>query len=129
MKRGKLAELTKSNIETIRYYEKIGLLRDPDRTGSGHRIYSVDDKKRLKFILRGRELGFSIEDLRGLLKLVDGNDYTCGAILAVTARHISEIESKISDLEKIRCTLSNMSLQCAGGEVPDCPVIDALFDD
>lgn len=116
-------------METIRYYEKIGLLHEPDRTGSGHRVYSGDDQRRLKFILRSRELGFSIGELRGLLKLVDRNDFTCGEVLDVTIRHIADIKSKIADLKKLERTLSAMSSQCAGGEVPECPVIDSLFDD
>lgn len=129
MKRGKLAQSTGCNLETIRYYEKIDLLHEPDRTESGHRVYSADDQRRLKFILRSRELGFSIEELRGLLGLVDSNDYTCGEVLDVTTRHIADIKSKISDLKKLQRTLSDMSSQCAGGEVPDCPVINSLFDD
>jgi len=129
MKRGKLAQSTGCNLETIRYYEKIGLLHEPDRTESGHRVYSDDDQRRLKFVLRSRELGFSIEELRGLLNLVDSNDYTCGEVLDVTTRHIADIKSKISDLKKLQRILSDMSSQCAGGEVPDCPVINSLFDD
>jgi MerR family transcriptional regulator, mercuric resistance operon regulatory protein len=129
MKRGKLARSAGCNLETIRYYEKIGLLHEPDRTQGGHRVYSPDDQRRLKFILRSRELGFSIEELRGLLGLVDSDDYTCGEVLDVTTRHIEDIKSKISDLKKLERTLSDMSSQCAGGQVPDCPVINALFDD
>jgi len=127
MKRGKLAQTTGCNLETIRYYEKIGLLHEPDRTESGHRVYSGQDQRRLQFILRSRELGFSIEELRGLLGLVDSDDYTCGEVLDVTTRHIADIKSKISDLKKLERTLSDMSSQCVGGEVPDCPVINSLF--
>ncbi|VAV88149.1 hypothetical protein MNBD_ALPHA04-1317, partial [hydrothermal vent metagenome] len=75
MKRGELAKSAGCNIETIRYYEKIGLLLPPDRTASGHRIYAEDDRKRLGFILRSRELGFSINQLRALLDLVDSDGY------------------------------------------------------
>lgn len=128
MKRGKLAQSTGCNLETIRYYEKIGLLHEPGRTESGHRVYSLDDQRRLKFILRSRELGFSIEELRGLLGLVDSDNYTCRQVLDVTTRHIADIKSKISDLRKLERTLSAMSSQCGGGEVPDCPVINSLFD-
>jgi len=128
MKRGKLAQLAGCNPETIRYYEKIGLLHEPDRTESGHRVYSRDDQRRLKFILRSRELGFSIEGLRGLLKLVDADDYTCGEVLDVTTQHIADIKCKISDLKKLERTLSDMSSQCAGGQVPDCPIINILSE-
>ncbi|WP_430428972.1 MerR family transcriptional regulator [Parasphingorhabdus sp.] len=129
MKRGKLAQSTGCNLGTIRYYEKIGLLHEPDRTESGHRVYSPDDQRRLQFILRSRELGFSIGELRGLLGLVDSDGYTCGEVLDVTKRHIADIKSKISDLKKLEQTLSAMASQCAGGEVPECPVINTLFDD
>jgi MerR family mercuric resistance operon transcriptional regulator len=128
LKRGKLAQLAGCNLETIRYYEKIGLLHEPDRTESGHRVYSRDDQRRLKFILRSRELGFSIEDLRGLLKLVDADDYTCGEVLDVTTQHIADIKSKISDLRKLERTLSDMSSRCDGGEVPECPIINILSE-
>lgn len=128
MKRGKLAQLAGCNLETIRYYEKIGLLHEPDRTESGHRVYSTDDQRRLKFILRSRELGFSIDELRGLLKLVDSNEYTCGEVLALTERHIKKIQLKILDLQKLDRTLSDMSQQCAGGQVPDCPIINILSE-
>ncbi len=129
MKRGKLAQSTGCNLETIRYYEKIALMHEPDRTESGHRVYSLDDQRRLKFILRSRELGFSIEQLRGLLNLVESDDYTCGEVLDVTTQRIADIKSKISDLKKLERTLSDMSSRCAGGEVPDCPVINSLFDE
>jgi len=128
LKRGKLAQLAGCNLETIRYYEKIGLLHEPDRTESGHRVYSRDDQRRLKFILRSRELGFSIEGLRGLLKLVDADDYTCGEVLDVTTQHIADIKSKIADLRKLERTLSDMSSQCAGGEVPECPIVNILSE-
>ncbi|OAO00924.1 transcriptional regulator [Sphingomonadales bacterium EhC05] len=128
MKRGKLAQLAGCNPETIRYYEKIRLLHEPDRTESGHRVYSRDDQRRLKFILRSRELGFSIEGLRGLLKLVDADDYTCGEVLDVTTRHIADIKSKISDLKKLERTLLDMSSQCAGGQVPHCPIINIMSE-
>ena len=128
VKRAKLAQLTGCNLETIRYYEKIGLLHAPKRTQSGHRIYSGDDQRRLKFILRSRELGFSIENLRELLKMVDADDYTCGEVLNLTTQHIINIKSKISDLKKLEHTLSNTASQCAGGEVPECLIINALSD-
>lgn len=129
MKRGKLAQATGCNLETIRYYEKIKLLPAPYRTQSGHRLYSGDDQKRLKFILRGRELGFSIHDLRDLLKLVDSEDYTAGEVLEITAQHLTNVKAKIFDLKKIEKTLSDMCTKCAGGEARECTIIGALFDE
>jgi MerR family transcriptional regulator, mercuric resistance operon regulatory protein len=128
IKRGALAEATGSNIETIRYYEKIGLLHEPDRSASGHRLYSRDDQKRLGFVLRCRELGFSIAELRELLGLVDTKDYTCAEVLAVTTQHIEDIAKKIADLKRLKRTLDRMSAECSGEAVPDCPLVEALFE-
>lgn len=125
--RGRLAKETGSNIETIRYYEKIGLMPAPRRSESGYRLYGEAARRRLRFILRGRELGFSIEELRSLLSLVDGGDYTCGEVHELTVEHLESVRTKISDLQRLERTLADMSAQCEGGEVPECPVIDALF--
>lgn len=127
MRRGNLAKATGCNAETIRYYEKIGLLPEPERSASGHRLYFPDDEKRLKFIMRCRELGFSIAELRGLLGLVDSADYTCGDVLAVTTQHIRDIARKIADLRRLKKTLEDISAECSGEQVPDCPIIDALY--
>lgn len=129
LKRGALAKRFGCNIETIRYYETIGLLGAPDRTPSGHRVYAPKDQTRLGFILRARELGFSVEELRSLLSLSDSHAYTCGDVLAVTERHLDDIGKKIADLQRLETTLAEMSARCAGGDVPDCPIMDALLAD
>jgi len=129
MKRGELATKTGCNIETIRYYEKIGLLNDPPRTESGYRIYGVAHQQRLRFILRGRELGFSIEQLRELLTLVDGGSYTCAEVRELTKEHLDTVREKISDLERLEQTLARTFAECDGRQVPECPVIEALFAD
>ncbi len=128
MKRGKLAESSGCNIETIRYYETIGLLNPPERTQAGHRLYGPQDQARLGFILRGRNLGFSIDELRSLLSLVDSNDYSCGDVLALTRKQIESVKQKIADLRKLERTLKDISSQCEGGDVPDCPIIESLFE-
>jgi len=125
--RGRLAQATGSNIETIRYYEKIGLMPAPRRSESGYRLYGDAAHRRLRFILRGRELGFSIEELRSLLSLVDGGDYTCGEVHEMTVAHLESVRRKIDDLQRLERTLADMSAQCEGGAVPQCPVIDVLF--
>ena len=127
--RGKLAKRFGCHLETLRYYEKIGLLPPPIRSEGGHRLYRIDDQRRLRFILRGRELGFSIDELRGLLSLVDSNDYTCGEIFDLTIGHLGGIRRKIADLKRLERTLARISNECSGGAVPDCPVIDALWAD
>lgn len=126
-KRGEVAEATGCNIETVRFYEKIGLLRSPERTESGHRLYDEDDVGRLAFILRARGLGFAIEELRGLLDLVDGG-YTCGQVKELTLKHIDVIRRKIADLRKLERTMNQIVAQCAGGSKPDCPIVEALSE-
>lgn len=128
IKRGELARLSGCNIETIRYYENIGLLREPMRNHSGHRLYSPEDEKRLRFLLRCRELGFSISELREMLELVDSDAYTCGEVLSISNRHIEGIKHKIADLNRLKRTLETMSLECSGDAVPDCPLVEALFE-
>ena len=127
--RGKLARRFGCHTETVRYYEKIGLLHPPARSQGGHRLYKIDDQRRLRFILRGRELGFSIEELRSLLSLVDSESYTCGEIHDLTVDHLGGVRRKIADLKRLEGTLARISNECSGGTVPDCPVIDALWAD
>jgi len=125
--RGHLARETGCNIETIRYYEQIGLVPAPKRSDSGYRLYGDTDRRHLQFILRGRELGFSIAELRSLLSLVDGGRYTCGEVRDLTVQHLESVRSKLADLRRLERTLAESSAQCEGGTVPECPVIDALF--
>lgn len=127
--RGEIAKRAGCHLETVRYYEKIGLLPPPARTAGGHRLYKIDDQRRLRFILRGRELGFSIEELRSLLSLVDSKAYTCGEIQGLTVDHLGSIRQKITDLKRLERTLTQISSECGGGAVPECPVIDALWAD
>ncbi len=124
---GALSRRTGCNIETIRYYERIDLLPNPPRTEGGHRQYDEDHLKRLTFIRRGRELGFSLDQIRGLLRLVDGGDFTCAEVQTITLSHITEIRDKISDLRKLEHVLADMASKCDGGDIPECPVIDIMF--
>lgn len=128
MKIGQLATQTDCNIETIRYYEKIRLLPAPTRSESGYRIYDDEHLKRLVFIRRSRELGFAIDDIRALLRLVDSRDYTCSDISQIAAQHIADIREKIADLKKLEKTLSQIAAQCSGDATPDCPIVDTLFN-
>ena len=124
--RGDLARTTGCNIETIRYYEKTGLLPDPPRTDAGYRIYSAAHATRLRFILRARELGFSMEDIRGLLGLGDGTAPTCAEVKERTERHLADVRAKIADLRRIEKVLSVTAARCSGEDVPDCPVLETL---
>ena len=98
------------------------------RSDGGHRLYGEDHVKRLGFIRRSRELGFTLDEIRTLLGLVDGRRYTCAQVKRITVAHLDEVHRKVADLRKIERVLRNMAAQCDGGAVPTCPVIDALFD-
>lgn len=126
LQRARLAQRTGCNLETIRYYEKIGMMPDPPRTASGYRIYDDSHVARLGFILRARELGFAIEQIRGLLDLVDGGTQTCAEVKERTERHLADVRAKIADLRRIEKVLASTAAQCSGDEVPECPVLDAL---
>ena len=126
MRRGELAQRSGCNIETVRFYEKRGFLPPPPRTAGGHRDYAPDHLKRLTFIRRSRELGFTLDEVRGLLALVDGNAWTCAEVRAMTLEHLADVRRKIADLEQLARILDDMAAQCEGGPIPECPVVDAL---
>lgn len=125
---GELSKQSGVNIETIRYYEKIGVMPAPDRGANGYRAYGADHLKRLSFVRRSRQLGFSLEEIRGLLRLVDGEAYTCAQVRALTLDHLAEIRSKIADLKRLKRVMEEMAAQCSGGKTPECPIVDALFN-
>lgn len=128
MKIGQLSEQTHCKIETIRYYERIGLLPVPARSDGGYRIYDDNHRRRLSFIRRSRELGFTIDEIRDLLNLVDGGNYTCRDVKTITMEHVESIRQKIADLKKLEKTLSRIASQCADDATPECPIIDALYE-
>ena len=123
---GKVAEQTGCHIETIRYYEKEKLLPSPDRSEGGNRLYSTPLIERLIFIRRSRELGFSMAEIRELLSVVDGKQVSCERVKQVADAHLSDIQAKITDLRRMLKTLKELSNQCSGSDVPDCPIIEAL---
>ena len=124
---GRLSKETGCNIETIRYYERKGILPAPPRSGGGHRLYNRELLKRLTFVRRSRELGFTLKQVRELLKLVDGGEYTCEEVEKIARGHLRAIQRKVSDLKKLEGALKEMVSHCADGGGPECPVIDALF--
>ncbi|HEX2135516.1 MAG TPA: helix-turn-helix domain-containing protein [Microvirga sp.] len=125
---GGLSERTGVNIETIRYYERIRLLPPPPRTDGGQRSYDESHLKRLTFIRRARELGFPIDDIRGLLSLADRHALTCGEVQSLAERHLAEVRAKILDLRRLERAIRQATATCAGGTVPECPVVDVLYD-
>ncbi len=126
--RGVLSQRAGCNIETVRYYERAGLMPDPERSEGGYRLYQEQHVRRLQFIRRCRELGFTIAEIRTLLDLVDRKDYTCEEVRDISIAHVEEVRRKIEDLRRLERTMLGMIKECDGGAVPECPIIDALFD-
>ncbi len=123
---GIVAERTGCNIETIRYYEKEGLLPPPIRSQGGHRLYTTDQIERLTFIRRSRELGFSMAEIKQLHSIVDKKDACCESVKKIADDHLEDIATKIADLTKMQSILSELSLRCSDQTIPDCPIISAL---
>ncbi|MFN3723985.1 MAG: MerR family transcriptional regulator [Paracoccaceae bacterium] len=126
LRRADLARATGCNLETIRYYEGAGILPPPARTDAGHRTYGAADVQRLRFVLRARELGFSLDDIRGLLGLGDGALRSCAEVKEKTEVHLAEVRAKIVDLQRIEAVLSHTASQCTGASVPECAVLSSL---
>tara|TARA_R110001592_G_scaffold235042_2_gene493008 strand:+ start:1002 stop:1313 length:312 start_codon:yes stop_codon:yes gene_type:complete len=101
---------------------------EPPRDANGYRSYSDDHVRRLRFVMRSRDLGFSLEEIRGLLSLVDSNSQTCAEVEEIALAHLKDVRDKIADLQRIERALSDTVAQCSGTEVPECPVLDALLD-
>ena len=123
---GALARATNTKVETVRYYERIRLLPPPARTAGNYRAYGEEHLARLSFIRRSRDLGFSIEAVRDLLRLSDQKRRDCASVGAIAHAHVSEIERKIADLKALRRELRDLMSQCDNGKVAECRVIQAL---
>ena len=122
---GRLAEATGVHIETIRYYEKIGMLAKPARSVGRYRHYAPGHVATLNFIRRGRELGFPLETIRYLLRLNDGGA-CCEKARAVTIAHRGEVRRKIADLKRLDRALNTLIEECQPDRWPQCPIMDAL---
>jgi len=123
---GELARATGMKVETIRYYERIGLLPQPARTAGNYRAYVKPHLERLSFIRRGRDLGFSLDAVRELLLLSDDRQQPCREVDQVARAHLAEVESKIADLSVLRGELRQLIEQCRHGTVAECRIIEAL---
>lgn len=123
---GRLAAATGVNLETVRYYERIGLMPPPARTASGHRAYEQAHVRRLSFIRRARELGFSIEQIRALLALAEPSRASCAEVRVIARTHLDEVREKLSDLAKLERILAETVSHCSGDPAPSCPVLDML---
>ena len=123
---GILAKRGGVNVETIRYYERVGLLPAPARTSGNYRSYSSEQLDRLSFIRRARGLGFSLSQVRGLLRLSDQRRRSCEAVDAIAREHLAEVDRKIADLAALRRELDSIISQCGHGTVAECRIIEAL---
>jgi MerR family mercuric resistance operon transcriptional regulator len=124
---GELSRRTGCNIETIRYYERITLLPVPARSAGRYRVYHSADIRRLTFIRRARELGFTLDEVRALLALsANDGQGACAEARDLAARHLAEVRAKITDLRAMERVLADAVRRCTAGELPGCPIIDAL---
>ncbi|HZV17834.1 MAG TPA: helix-turn-helix domain-containing protein [Sphingobium sp.] len=123
---GELGKATGTKVETVRYYERIGLLPAPPRTRSNYRSYGEAELGRLSFIRRARDLGFSLDQVRALLSLGDDRARDCSTVDALARDHLADVERKITDLEALRRELAAIIASCGGGTVADCRIIEAL---
>ena len=126
MKIGDLARLTGPRVETIRFYEKEGLLPAPGRSSGNYRIYETAHLNRLSFIRRSRDLGFALDQVRRLLQLADDRSAPCAEVDTITAENIAEIDRKIADLTALRDQLVRKLGGCQGDTIADCRIIEAL---
>lgn len=126
LKIGALARETGTNIETVRYYERIGLLSRAPRTEGGFRLYGPSDIRRLRFVRRARDLGFSIDAVRELIGFSDDPFRPCDEVDAIARTHLDDVTEKISHLNALRAELARLIRSCQGGHISDCRIVDAL---
>ncbi len=123
---GAVAEMTGVKIETIRYYEKAGVIRPPARGQNGYRLYSMEHVERLEFVKRCRELGFSLDHTSSLLSLADSKERTCKQVSGIAEERLNEVRAKIADLRRMEAVLKNFVKVCPRNLNPECPIISAL---
>lgn len=128
MKIGDLGTATTTKVETIRYYERIGLLASPARTSGNYRVYAHEHLQRLNFIRHARGLGFDIAEIRSLLALADDPERDCAEADRIATAHLRVVETKIERLVALRDELARIVGICRGGTVGTCRVLDALGD-
>ena len=123
---GELGKTTGTKVETVRYYERIGLLPKPTRTSGNYRSYGEKELARLSFIRRARDLGFPLDQVPALLALSDERNRDCATVDALARDHLAEVERKIADLEALHRELTVLLASCRGGTVAQCRIIEAL---
>lgn len=125
---GELARRTGCNIDTIRYYEKVGIMSPPMRTEAGYRIYGADDVRRLSFIRRARELGFPPDEVRAMLRLSNEQSHPCAEVTGVVKNHLANVRSKVADLQAMEAALEILVVKCKSGVSTTCPLIETLSE-
>jgi MerR family mercuric resistance operon transcriptional regulator len=126
LSRGELARRTGVNGETIRYFERIGILTEPPRTAGGHRVYDEGHVRTLSFVRRARGLGFSPTEVRAILELGGPGKACCAAVQDIAERHLEQVRTKIADLREIESLLAATVARCSGQPEPECAVIDMI---
>ncbi len=124
---GELAALASVNIENIRYFERIGLIPKAGRVASGHRRFGEEHLRRLIFIRRARDMGFSQDEVRTLIALSDGSPNSCAEVKSIAEANLRVIREKIAGLKRLKRLLAETSAKCAGNRTPACPLIEALL--
>lgn len=123
---GDAASASGVSAKMIRHYEAIGLIGVAQRTGAGYRVYNERDVQVLQFVHRGRQLGFSLEQIKVLLALWQDKQRASQDVRAMARRHIAELDRKIADMQGMKRTLEGLATACHGDERPDCPILDDL---
>ena len=123
---GDLGKATNTKVETVRYYERIGLLAKPPRSTGNYRTYGAAELNRLSFIRRARDLGFSLDQVRALLSLSGEQTSDCAGVDQIANEHLREVDRKLADLTALRRELKAVIDSCDGGTVAECRIIEAL---
>lgn len=126
MKISDAAAASGCHLETIRYYERVGLLPEPERTRNRYRQYTDADVERLRFITRGRDLGFSLEEIRSLLRLAEDPDLSCGEVDQLARKHLGDIQARLADLQRMASELARTIGACHGDERGTCTILESL---
>ena len=127
---GQLAERARVNVQTIRYYERRGLLREPERTASNYRVYGGDTVRRVRFIKRAQELGFTLKEIAELLALRATRRSSCAEVRARSQAKMRDIDEKLRTLAAMRKALDWLVRECSGrGPVTECPILETLEED
>lgn len=123
---GELSRRARCNIETIRYYERIGLMPAPPRRGR-YRSYGAEDVGRLSFVRRARELGFTLNEVRALLRLAGVGEVSCAEVRTLAASHLTDVRARIADLRRMERVLADSVRACDAGQDPGCPLVQSLY--